>query len=244
MKKILLTALVIFQIFANDETIVEKKVDIGNKNFAYIDYDKEWNQEGTLKFSKNLQCYLVSSGNMTCNDNSDYNGELYSLKEMIFTDANKIIKEKKALPSKKIQDYCNLYNNFYFKNTPYEGLFSYLFLVNSKYVKQSKVCLTPKFSKISSIKTLYIATSEDVEKYNNMAYFIQQSGANKESACLLEKIIEKFPDRTVAYLNLGDAYWGLGDKEKAIIAYHVYIDQMKQKGWEMRIPKVVLDRIK
>lgn len=92
MKKILLTALVIFQIFANDETIVEKKVDIGNKNFAYIDYDKEWNQEGTLKFSKNLQCYLVSSGNMTCNDNSDYNGELYSLKEMIFTDVNKIIK--------------------------------------------------------------------------------------------------------------------------------------------------------
>ncbi|MCI0501482.1 MAG: tetratricopeptide repeat protein [Epsilonproteobacteria bacterium] len=243
MKIIFLLVFIVFKLCAKDETIVEKKVNMGNNNYASIDYDKEWNQEGTLKFSKNLQCYLVSSGNMTCNDNSNYNEELYSLKEMIFLDVESIIQDKKALSLKRVEDYCDLYNNFDFKGTSYEALFSYLFLVNSTYSKQSKVCLTPKFTKILSIDSFMITKSEDVEKYNNMAYFIQQFGANKESAFLLEKIIAKFPDRTVAYLNLGDAYWGMGDKVKAISVYQTYIHQMKQKGLEAKIPKKVLERI-
>lgn len=82
-----------------------------------------------------------------------------------------------------------------------------------------------------------------LESYNNIAYYLQQAGANQESAYLLEKIIEKFPDRTVAYFNLGDAYYGLGDKTKAIKAYQTYIDQMKKKGLDKKIPKRVLERV-
>jgi len=79
--------------------------------------------------------------------------------------------------------------------------------------------------------------------YNNIAYYLQKAGANEEAVYLLEKIIEKFPKRTVAYYNLGDAYWALGDKKKAIEAYMTYIEQMKAKGKEKRIPKVVRERI-
>ena len=80
-------------------------------------------------------------------------------------------------------------------------------------------------------------------EFNNIAYHLEQAKNYKESVYLLEKIIEKFPDRTVAYFNLGDAYYGVGDKTKAIKAYQTYMDQMKKKGWEKKIPKQVLDRV-
>jgi len=79
--------------------------------------------------------------------------------------------------------------------------------------------------------------------YNNIAYYLQKAGANEEAVYLLEKIIEKFPKRTVAYYNLADAYWAMGDKKRAIKAYKTYIKQMKAKGKEKRIPKVVKQRV-
>lgn len=89
----------------------------------------------------------------------------------------------------------------------------------------------------------YGLSKKNLSNYNDFAYFLEQSKAYKESAYLLEKILEKFPNRTVAYLNLGDAYWGLDNKEKAKQAYQTYIRQMKEKGKEKKIPKVVLKRV-
>ncbi len=71
----------------------------------------------------------------------------------------------------------------------------------------------------------------------------KKQGQNKEAIYLLEKITAKFPNRTVAYYNLGDAYWALGDKKKAKKVYKIYIKQMKQKGKQKRIPKIIKDRI-
>ena len=86
-------------------------------------------------------------------------------------------------------------------------------------------------------------TPKTLTTYNNIAYYLQKAGANEEAVFLLEKIIEKFPSRTVAYYNLGDAYWALGEKQKAMKAYTTYIEQMCQKGLQKKIPKVVLKRI-
>ncbi|WP_378184182.1 hypothetical protein [Aquimarina sp. SS2-1] len=66
----------------------------------------------------------------------------------------------------------------------------------------------------------------------------------KKPVFLLEKIVEEVPDRTVAYINLGDAYWGLQEKEKTQKAYNIYVEQMKTKGKETKIPKRVLERLK
>ncbi len=91
-------------------------------------------------------------------------------------------------------------------------------------------------------KTFLLKTTpKTLTTYNNIAYYLQKAGANKEAAYLLEKIIEKFPNRTVAYYNLGDV---LGEKKKAIKAYTTYIEQMCQKSLQKKIPKVVLERIK
>lgn len=80
-----------------------------------------------------------------------------------------------------------------------------------------------------------------VQKYNDIAYYLQQKNANNEAIFLLEKIIKKFPNRTVAYLNLADAYDGINDKEKAKENYEKYINLMKQENKENKIPKRVLE---
>jgi len=86
-------------------------------------------------------------------------------------------------------------------------------------------------------------TIKTLTPYNNIAYYLQKAGANEEAVYLLEKIIEKFPKRTVAYYNLGDAYWALGWKEEAKKVYETYVKQMIAKGKEKRIPKVIKQRI-
>lgn len=96
---------------------------------------------------------------------------------------------------------------------------------------------------IKKYTSQHIITKNNATKYNNIAYYLEQAGAYKEAIYLLEKIIEKFPNRTVAYINLGDAYWNDNNKEKAKKAYQTYIHQMKEQGKENRIPKKVLERV-
>lgn len=84
-------------------------------------------------------------------------------------------------------------------------------------------------------------STKTLQKYNDIAYYLQQANANEEAIFLLEKIIEKFPNRTVAYLNLADAYAGIDNKEKAKENYEKYINLMKQDNKEAKIPKRVLE---
>ena len=87
----------------------------------------------------------------------------------------------------------------------------------------------------------YSLENKTVQKYNDIAYYLQQANANEEAIFLLEKIIEKYPNRIVAYLNLADAYIGINDKEKAKENYKKYIELMKQDNKDERIPKRVLE---
>ncbi|WP_406799234.1 tetratricopeptide repeat protein [Tenacibaculum maritimum] len=83
----------------------------------------------------------------------------------------------------------------------------------------------------------------NLSKYNNIAYYLEQSGLYTEAIYLLERIIKQYPNRTVAYINLGDSYWGVGSFEKAKKTYQTYVKQMQKKGKEVIIPKRVLERI-
>jgi hypothetical protein len=94
-----------------------------------------------------------------------------------------------------------------------------------------------------SLLKKYPLSKENLTQYNDIAYYLEQSKAYKESIYLLEKIIEKYPERTVAYLNIADAYWGDNDKDKAIENYKIYISQMKENSKENKIPQKVFERI-
>lgn len=82
-----------------------------------------------------------------------------------------------------------------------------------------------------------------VTQYNNIAYYLEQGGAYEPAIHLLEHIVEAFPRRTVAYINLGDAYWGHGDRNAAIDAYKTYIRLLEEEGREDRAPGYVRERI-
>jgi len=122
-----------------------------------------------------------------------------------------------------------------------DTLFS-LFQDIIKLYKNKEFLTLKALIKSVNLKHLKIEKS-NLPTYNNIAYYLQKAGSNKEAVYLLEKIIAKYPNRTVAYYNLGDAYWALGDKKKARKAYTTYTEQMCDAGKQKRIPKVVIDRV-
>lgn len=77
---------------------------------------------------------------------------------------------------------------------------------------------------------------------NDVGFLFGESGYYAESVALLERIVSDNPDRVVAYLNLADAYWGLGKRELAIEYYKKYSLLMEQSGKTARIPKRVNER--
>lgn len=89
----------------------------------------------------------------------------------------------------------------------------------------------------------YPLTKSNVLYYNNIAFFLEQRSLYAESIFILENVIENFPSRVVAYVNLGDAYWKYDHKDKAIEAYHRYIELMTKTEKTSLIPKRVFERI-
>ena len=85
---------------------------------------------------------------------------------------------------------------------------------------------------------------KNVNRYNNIAYYLQKAGHNKEAMILLKEIVNRFPNRMVAHYNLADVYWALGQKDKAHKHYGVYIEQMKKARKEKRIPSIVKEHYK
>ncbi|TAJ04018.1 tetratricopeptide repeat protein [Marinilabiliaceae bacterium JC017] len=85
---------------------------------------------------------------------------------------------------------------------------------------------------------------ENKVSINNIAYYLGKGSLYHESIYILEKLLQHYPNRTVAYINLGDAYWGVEDKEKASQAYKKYIELMKSNGKEHKIPNRIWDKMK
>lgn len=79
---------------------------------------------------------------------------------------------------------------------------------------------------------------------NDLGFLFEQSGYSREAATLLEEVVEKHPDRVVAYLNLADSYWALGNIEGAVTMYRKYIELMGERKKAGSIPERVYERIK
>ncbi len=79
---------------------------------------------------------------------------------------------------------------------------------------------------------------------NNIGYYLSENHLYNESAFVLNNLLQHFPNRTVAYINLGDAYWGLEEMHNAKAAYQKYIELMKANGKESKIPQRIFDRMK
>jgi len=161
----------------------------------------------------------------------------------------KLNKRKKTLTeyARSNNDYRPKFKTYCLNNSKYylcksEEYFTKDINKTNEFDRQNKIIKSyHNFNKdiVSLKKTI---DKKDVVKLNNIAYHLQKAGANEEAVYLLEKILKKYPKRMVAYYNLGDAYWAIGEKKKAIKAYKTYIKQMKERGKEKRIPKIVKKR--
>jgi tetratricopeptide (TPR) repeat protein len=80
--------------------------------------------------------------------------------------------------------------------------------------------------------------------FNDLGFFYEQNRQYEKSLKILVNVISKFPDRIVAYVNIGDTYWGMGERENAKEAYLKYIELMEKEGKEAKVPNRVLVRIK
>ncbi len=83
-----------------------------------------------------------------------------------------------------------------------------------------------------------------IQKYNDIGFFLSEAGNYYQAINILTRVVFYFPKRTVAYLNLGDAYWGVKKQKQAKEAYEKYIELMKTNGKESKIPQRVYERIK
>jgi len=116
-----------------------------------------------------------------------------------------------------------------------------------KTLEQKSKKMTDKFA--ASLSIAYIQyylkhfplSKKTVTYYNNVAYYIGKYN-NEIAIFLLKKIIDKFPQRTVAYINLGDAYFVYKDKQ-FLKMYQIYVKLMKKHQKEARIPKRIFTRI-
>lgn len=86
----------------------------------------------------------------------------------------------------------------------------------------------------------YPISNKNVVKYNDLAYFLSNDDI---SLYILSSVIKKFPKRTVAYLNIGDSFYNLGNEYQARKNYKKYISLMKLQKKDLKIPKYVYERL-
>jgi len=84
----------------------------------------------------------------------------------------------------------------------------------------------------------------NVQTANDLAFYMINLGKDYWAGQILTSIVNTFPDRVVAKLNLADAYWNIqGGKDSAKIWYSKYSDQMKNSDKASKIPSRVTERI-
>ncbi|WP_435357987.1 tetratricopeptide repeat protein [Emticicia sp. SJ17W-69] len=178
-----------------------------------IHRDGIWHEEGGNNITDNGQ-YEIKTWREPSNKKIDF----FSEKDIDFKATKKIAFIPISDFIKKIKKEFQQNHNGYFKNT---------------------------FSKeyMDMLIYLYQDIPNSIEFYNNLGYYLAEFKLYNEAIYILEKVIifDKF--RTVAYLNLGDAYWEIKDFAKAKQMYEAYKLQMIQIRKENKIPERVLKRL-
>lgn len=81
------------------------------------------------------------------------------------------------------------------------------------------------------------------EFINNYAFFLQQAGQPEAAIKLLKKLVGLKPNRTVAWLNLADAYWDTKQFTSARDCYAKYKKMMEESNKGSAIPVRAYERL-
>lgn len=86
--------------------------------------------------------------------------------------------------------------------------------------------------------------SNNIRWTNDLGFLFEQAGYYREAVALLEAVVAEDPQRIVAYLNLGDSYWAMGRRDKAILMYQKYSALKSDQGRPREVPPRVAERIR
>jgi tetratricopeptide (TPR) repeat protein len=151
-------------------------------------------------------------------------------------------------------DFVGEYSEVSRSDAGYEGIFLYFFnLAHQDFLHLLKG--GDKGAAMNSLRPFVDAYDEKwltqkqwakilLPALNDYAFALQQSGANVDALSLLKVVIKYDPKRSVAWLNIADAYWSTGDKKNAKLCYQRYAELLTMAGLQAKIPARVGDRIK
>ncbi len=77
---------------------------------------------------------------------------------------------------------------------------------------------------------------------NEIGYFLEQANQLDVAQVFLDKVIERFPEREVAYLNRGDVFFKRGQSsyKEAKKDYQTYVELMNKRGLQAKIPQRIV----
>lgn len=119
-------------------------------------------------------------------------------------------------------------------------------LIGFNYTNALKVFRKESAAKAATLLEPYIQESISKKFYyqnifNDYGFLLQQAGKNDDAIDILKVVINKSPKRVVAYLNIADAYWEVGDNKKSMENYKEYISLMESYN-SRDIPKRAIER--
>lgn len=89
----------------------------------------------------------------------------------------------------------------------------------------------------------HMRIGEFIRIANNYGFFLEQYGNCEKAVDVLYGVLKLDPERMVAYLNIADALWGLGESGNAAEFYRTYVDMMMQVNLGSQIPPRVNSRV-
>jgi hypothetical protein len=78
-------------------------------------------------------------------------------------------------------------------------------------------------------KDMELRPQQYIPAVNDYGYFLQKAGQDRSAATILRAVIKCDPKRTVAYLNLADSLWNLGDTKEAKSCYRQYLIRARRE---------------
>jgi len=84
--------------------------------------------------------------------------------------------------------------------------------------------------------------AKNVLAANEIGYFLEQANQLDVAQVFLDKVIERFPEREVAYLNRGDVFFKRGQSsyKEAKKDYQTYVKLMNKRGLQAKIPQRIV----
>lgn len=89
------------------------------------------------------------------------------------------------------------------------------------------------------VKSISTISKTQISTVNDLAFYMGKYGLYSNAVDLLGKVIIADPERTPAYLNLGDSLWDSNEKSEANKYYAIYVQKMTQAAKGNKVPERV-----